>query len=220
MTMKKVIYTCITGDYDNLKDHGFYHPDYDYICFTDKDIAPVGKWQIQQCHLNNFDGVRLARWHKLHPHLLFISAEESIWIDGNVLIESEEFFSSMNRLAEEEFMRATPHPERTNIFEEYEACWRYGKDSQLTMQNQMISFLMTGWGGSYRNGKFFETNCIYRKHNNEFCKYLMREWWNYIEWGSKRDQLSFTFVLNKNNVNINYLFDNGLRSVAKVERHS
>jgi hypothetical protein len=33
-----VIYTCITNNYDNLKNHLVYNlRDFDYICFTNKD---------------------------------------------------------------------------------------------------------------------------------------------------------------------------------------
>ena len=32
---KICVYTCITGDYDNLIQHTYIDKDYDYICFTD-----------------------------------------------------------------------------------------------------------------------------------------------------------------------------------------
>jgi hypothetical protein len=31
----KVIYTCISGNYDTLHDNIYVNPDWDYVCFTD-----------------------------------------------------------------------------------------------------------------------------------------------------------------------------------------
>ena len=71
-----------------------------------------------------------------------------------------------------------------------------------------------GFNGIYQSGKFFETNVLLRKHNTAECINLMNHWWEWIEKNSKRDQLSLTYVLWKNSVNVNYLFEEkNLRNV-------
>ena len=54
-----------------------------------------------------------------------------------------------------------------------------------------------------RNYGLNETNIIYRKHNSKKIKKIMTEWWNMIKNYSKRDQLSLSYILWKNNIPVN-----------------
>ena len=60
-----------------------------------------------------------------------------------------------------------------------------------------------------------ETNILLRRHNVPQIIKLMDEWWSYIEKYTKRDQLSLSYVLWKNDISIddisfkNARFDNG-----------
>ena len=46
--MKRVIYTCITGGYDKLREPETVDVDFDYICFTDAAVSSEeGVWQIR-----------------------------------------------------------------------------------------------------------------------------------------------------------------------------
>lgn len=47
-----------------------------------------------------------------------------------------------------------------------------------------------------------ETNIIYRRHNVPAIINVMNEWWRIIENHSKRDQLSLSYVLWKNDIKI------------------
>ena len=38
---------------------------------------------------------------------------------------------------------------------------------------------------------------ILRRHNEKDCIRVMEDWWTEIKYGSKRDQLSFNYVLGK-----------------------
>lgn len=33
--VRSVVYTCLTGGYDSLKEHRYIDNDWDYVCFTD-----------------------------------------------------------------------------------------------------------------------------------------------------------------------------------------
>ena len=46
--MNKVVYTCITGAYDTLRQPLATRPDWDYICFTDNSSEKSdGVWQLR-----------------------------------------------------------------------------------------------------------------------------------------------------------------------------
>ena len=44
---KKVVYTCITGGYDNLIDPSYVTEGYDYVCFTDNLELKSKVWEIR-----------------------------------------------------------------------------------------------------------------------------------------------------------------------------
>nr|MBQ0091006.1 hypothetical protein [Candidatus Enterousia merdequi] len=85
-----VIYTCITGEYDNLIQHKCVNNNFDYVCFTDNkkllQSGIVNGWVIKKLKYNKSDDIRNARWHKIHPEKLFSQYDYSIWIDGNLNI--------------------------------------------------------------------------------------------------------------------------------------
>ena len=50
------------------------------------------------------------------------------------------------------------------------------------------------------NYGFTENNCLYRKHNSKDIDKIMEDWWYLVKYYSKRDQLSFCYVLWKYNI--------------------
>ena len=73
-----------------------------------------------------------------------------------------------------------------------------GKEKTNVIEN-IENFLQQQ--GMPRNFGLNETNIIYRKHTANVKK-LMDDWWFMIENYSKRDQLSFSYVLWKNSIDI------------------
>ncbi|MCL2112636.1 MAG: DUF616 domain-containing protein [Streptococcaceae bacterium] len=220
---KKVIYTCITGQYDLPIEHQFVNPEYDYICYTDNNNNKIENsiWEFRQLKFSKLDSIRNARWHKLHAHELFPEYGESLWIDGNINVLSEEFFSKMNELNDSEFIASARHESRDNLFDELNECIIQRKDISKTMRMQKQKMKATGFNGIYAHGNFFETNVLLRKQHDKRCIRLMQDWWYWIENYSYRDQLSFTFVLWDNNYSASFLFDELLRYVkfVKIDAH-
>ena len=73
--MKKVLYSCITGGYDNIPVHKYVAPDWDYVLFTDNEnLIKLGKyehWNIKPLVFNKLTNVKNSRWHKVNAHILF-----------------------------------------------------------------------------------------------------------------------------------------------------
>lgn len=119
---KGVIYTCITGGYDNLKTHKYINLDWDYVCFTDeKNMKTDRVWDVRPLVFNKMDISRNNRWHKMHPHLLFPEYENSLYIDGNIRILSQKFFENLESKKESLFI-STLHPKRNCLYEEAKIC--------------------------------------------------------------------------------------------------
>ena len=82
---KGVVYTSITGDYDDLLTPLHINENWDYICFTDKDIKS-DFWQIKQIGNSNLDPVRKAKKYKILPHRYLSAYDYSLYIDANFII--------------------------------------------------------------------------------------------------------------------------------------
>lgn len=199
---KYVIYTCISGDYDSLKNLSFIDTEhFDYVCFTNSNkikTLDVYPWKI--IDVLNFDigitkndvdyVIKFARFFKTHPHLFFENYEKSIWIDGNinVLGEANDFIKLLNN---DNFILVPIHPTRNNIYEELKACRSLGKETSENL-NKVNRFLINENFPS--DTKLVQTGIILRNHNDKKCIFFMNKWWDMIKDYSKRDQLSFNYV--------------------------
>lgn len=202
--MKKnsqVVYTCITGNYDELTQPHFINPNCDYVCFTDnkrllkkKNLHP---WVIKPLGFNKLDNVRNARWHKTNPHVLFPEYESSIWIDANINILSVGLFDILSRMNKP--IITVKHFARNCIYEECNECEYLEKDDKniIIKARELLIY-----SGMPRNYGLAETNIVFRKHNEPLIIKIDNEWWQIIRDFSRRDQLSFTFVLWKNGINV------------------
>ncbi len=199
---KSVVYTCITNDYDDLKEIEIYkyvNKDWDYVCFSDNEEfinqGKCGIWEVRPLQFNTLDNTRNQRWHKTHPHILFPDYQESIWIDGNINILTDKLFRIIKNTDLD--ILVPEHFKNLCIYTEYQDVMKAKLDVKELI-NQELSLITND--GMPLNYGFAETNLLYRKHHNEKIINCMDMWWNFINKYSKRDQLSFTYVLWKHDI--------------------
>lgn len=198
-----VIYTCITGNYDALLDHKYVNPSWDYVCFTDvpnMSNSNNKQWEVRPLQYTRLDATRNQRWHKINAHKLFQNYKRSIWVDGNIDVRSNKFFSDIDKLiANHILIAAGKHLYRDDIYKELEACLELKKDDPQTMREQVAIYKKEKFPS--RSG-LFETGILYRMHNEKIVVEAMRDWWYWVKKYSKRDQLSLSYVLWKNQLKI------------------
>ena len=85
MEEKLCVYTCITGDYDNL--HEIEHPEknIDYYCFTNNKSLKSKTWKIIHIENGNLDNCRLARKIKILGHPKVNQYNIAVWSDADVV---------------------------------------------------------------------------------------------------------------------------------------
>lgn len=200
MSKNKIIYTCITGDYDELLNHTFISSDWDYVCFSDNmgiKNKKNSQWIIRPLCFDKLDNARNQRWHKIHPHILFPEYEVSLWVDGNVDILNSKIFSDIEMALKKNYLISCAiHPDRKCIYEEFEVCRERNKDDIALINKQ--EYLIRKDGFPRKKG-LFETGITLRRHSQPLVIKIMDDWWFWIETYSRRDQLSLTFVLWKHN---------------------
>lgn len=199
---KKVVYTAISGNCDIIPViHDYIREGWQYVCFTDnKTLLRLGKfghWKIMPLGFARLDSTKNARWHKTHPAELFPEFSESLWVDANINILTPYIFELAENADND--LLVPKHYCRKSVYQELKAVKALSREPSANI-NIIGKFLRSE--GMPDNFGLNETNIIFRKHTPAITK-LMHEWWFMIEHYSKRDQLSFSYVLWKNSVDIN-----------------
>ena len=192
-----VIYTCVTGGYDDLQgiaSYGYIAPEWDYVCVTDDPAlvaaGRMGIWDVRPLTFSELDGARNNRWHKTHPHVIFPDAQESIYIDANIDILSPALFADIDRIGGDFVLPR--HFKNQCVRSEFADVLKWDLDNRETVERQRR---MVEESGMPRNYGQTENNVIYRRHNEPGIVDLDEEWWRMIRDHSKRDQLSLSWLL-------------------------
>lgn len=193
----KVVYTCITNDYDDLNAIAGYHyiaPDWDYVCFSDNvelvNQGTLGIWEVRPLAVEVSHPVRNNRYHKMLAHRVLPEYDQSIYIDANISILTSQLF---DQISERNVDILLPnHFVRDCIYDEILAV----QSANLASHDDLAKHrLMLESEGFPKNYGLAECNLIYRRHNASEIVALMKDWWSWLSEGIPRDQLSFAFVM-------------------------
>ena len=195
--MEKIcVYTCITGNYDDLKEVKVKEDNIDYICFTNNKRLSSNSWKIIYIEDKSLDNHYLSRKIKmLGDPYIEKNYDLSIWIDASIIFKKsvneflDKYFDYQNDL-----IAACKHNARTSIKEEALECIRLVKDNEETIKKQLRLYEKEKFPD---NLGLLEMTLIIKKHNNELVKKTMKLWFDMICKYSKRDQLSFMYCLYK-----------------------
>ena len=208
---KKVIYTCITGEYEYLEDPYEISQGYDYVCFTNYDKIESTVWQIRPIpeELKNLSEVKKQRCIKINAHKYLPEYDFSIWVDGCVKLKKDvNAFVDKNCINAHIFI--PKHPNRNCIYDEANICIKIRKDVKEHIDPQMEKYRSEGFPKNYG---LVQSNIMMRYHNEPDCIKVMEAWSDELINGSHRDQLSFNYVLWKNpDVSFVYLDKNTCNS--------
>lgn len=203
---KYVIYTAMVGGYDEIMQPVVVDDRFDYILFSN-DIKEdrLGVWQVRPIAYTNPDNTRICRYVKTHPEELLPGYDASVWMDSNIRIMTSAVYERIVELYESGSLIASMnHPLRDCIYDEaFEVMYlRFEKEK-----------IVVDWCQKLRKERYpkhnglYETNVMFRKHNTSLISETNVMWWDCIEKYSKRDQLSFNYVLWKLSVKCEYFFD-------------
>ena len=204
---RKVIYTCITGCYDKLMQPLVVDDTFDYICFSDSPISVGdGIWQIKEIPEMPVEGCKLSRYPKMHPHVLLKEYDFSIYVDANILIQQPSFYHSINNCISNNIILAgIKHPSVNCLYEEYYNVFKQRKETDLVrLWREYRVIKKSGFPKQYG---MYEANIIYRDHHNPIVIKQCEDWWALYLKYTKRDQLSYSYTLWKNEIDTNYLME-------------
>lgn len=202
---KIAVYTSIFGGYDTILEPYYVSDKCDYFIITDQKISEESIWKkITVDNIEEFgemDDYHKSKFCKMMPHILFPDYDYSIWVDGNVQIVAD-LVPLVDRMEGETAMATFRNPLHNCIYTEknFLICKNAANYEQLEEQINI-----------YRNNGFpkhfgmREFSLIVRKHSDSLCQELMRQWWEQVNRYTMRDQISFPYILWKNNLSIDYI---------------
>ncbi len=201
----KVVYTCITGGYDKLRDPKHITKGWDYICFTDNPNLNSSVWDVRPLpeETEGLSQVKKQRYVKINAHKVLPDYKLSVWVDGNV-----EVVGNLDKLVDSVLVDGVSvyvpsHPLRKCAYAEAKAVISLKKDKPENVEPQMKRYKNEGFPKDFG---LLQSNILLRKHNEEDCVKLMEDWFEELKENSHRDQLSFNYVLWKNSdIHVVYL---------------
>lgn len=196
------VYTSIYGSYDTIYEPLYKDLNCDYFIFTDQEIKPNSVWK--KVEFMEFPSVVNTnflknRYVKMFPHKVLKDYRYTIYVDGNIQVVSEVslLFKSIKSKSG---IAMHKHPSNTSIYEELIYNKRLGKITSSEAKKVKLMYKENNMPSNYG---MFECNVICRDSYNTLCNEIMKNWFDMVFGGVKRDQLYFTYVLYKMGIKFN-----------------
>lgn len=210
--MKIVIYTVLTGGYDNLIQPLVIDKEISYICFSNEiKLAEVGVWKIRNIPKIVENKQQLSRYPKMHPQELLRDYDFSLYIDANVQICDKVIYKRIKELADDNVLIAgMSHLEVDCAYEEglrvltskRERDWKSVFRLLLYLKKEKFPY---HWG-------MYEANCIFRNNHDAKVKAQCELWWKLFMKFAHRDQLSYSYTLWKFNFPFVFILPKGFNT--------
>lgn len=199
---KIVVYTCIVGNNDVLREVVKPEAGIDYVCFTNQNFSS-STWKvipIPEILAGISDSTKVARCIKILPHIFFSEYTISVWVDGNIEVIGnivEFIYKNLKN-----YFLVSKHPQRNCVYAEAEAIVKLGKDTKENVDKQISIYKQNGYPSRYG---MVQTDILVRRHMTNLCIKISENWWKEVFNFSKRDQLSFNYSIWKTDVQIDIM---------------
>jgi len=182
--MKKICYTVLTNDSDDLKEPLKPNPSWDYVVFTDNPELRSTTWSIEL--VNGTDPKKLSRFYKVKNH--FPEYDISVFIDATFTIKKDLDYFALNK---KEGIWLNRHPMRQCAYQEAEVVKEKGLDDPKTVDSLISNYESEGfpkeWG-------LWRCGIMVRNPRDTLLTQMCETWWKEIEQGTYRDQISFPYA--------------------------
>jgi len=199
--MKIIVYTANIGHYDDYNHVYVKDKNVDFIYFTDEDVQLCG-WKTKLIEKPHEDNTKSARYFKCNPHLVLPEHDISVWIDARFNIKSRNIKSFVSEhFGKKDKIACYPHLrdiENGCLYIEGFVCGGASLDDEQVILKQLERYNKEGYP---RKNGLFATGIIIRRNNEQVNKFN-EIWWNEIQRGSKRDQISQMYAAWKADVKV------------------
>ena len=197
--MKKIcVYTCLTGNYDNLHEIEVKDNKVDFICYTNNKNLKSNTWKIIYVEDNELNDHQLSRKIKMiGTEYIDSKYDISVWQDASVIWKKEPS-KFVEKYLKGDFS-AFIHNERSSVIDEAYEVIRLRRDSKKNVLKHLEFLKKEGFPD---NLGLFEMTVFIKRHNNQIVKDTMNIWFETYLKNTKRDQLSFMYAVWKTNLKV------------------
>mgnify|MGYP007101844054 CR=1 FL=1 len=207
-----VIYTVLTGAYEDILQPLLIDNRFDYVLFSnDFKEKEIGVWQIRPIPpvVDINDNKRLSRYPKSHPKTMLSEYAASLYIDANIQIADKWVYDRIIALVD----LGVEHAGIKLLLTGRDDIYRHAYD-MCAMRTEHDMNAIRQCHALYKLGfpEHFglnENNVIFRLHT-ELMKKVDEEWWWWITNYSYRDQFSYMYCLWKHQIPRKYFLPEGL----------
>ena len=205
-----VIYTVLTGGYDDVLQPRVVDERFDYVLFSnDIKDGEAGIWSIRPIPpVVNDGGKRLSRYPKTHPETLLADYKASLYIDANIQIMDQWVYDRFVEL----YGQNTEYAGVKLVLTGRDCIYEHSFDMvQALLEHDYAAIRQCHElykRGFPRHFGLNENNVIFRIHT-ERMREVDEQWWWWICNYSSRDQFSLMYCLWKNGIALNYFLPQG-----------
>ncbi len=193
------VYTAIFGNYDDLKEPEGPILNADLYCFSD-NLNLIGNFfRVIYVPLPLPDAVRSARKYKILGHPIVNKYHYSIWIDAAFRLKFHDALEVIRKCLPEEsdYLATVRNATKNCIYQEYEYIKTVNNrprflDHQHIMDRQIETYRQEGYP---ENNGLISSGLLIKNNRSKDLQELMLAWWKEITKYSRRDQLSFNYVV-------------------------
>lgn len=225
--MKEVaIISANFGDYDEIYENNeiINKDKFDWYLFSDTEKKSEF-WNIINAdyHLNselegknsiknidkNFENMMIAKYYKLQTHKIDFLKDYKylVWIDSSISILNNNFVNDLLNILKDDSIELISfiHPERNWIGDEGHVSIYKIKYKTQDILFQVQKYIEEG----FDQKNLYACGFICRKNNEKLCKIFDQWWYENLNY-SFQDQISFPYVLWKNNQKIDYVINENI----------
>jgi len=189
MSNRRVIYTCITNNYDRVCSAPCVDG-IDFVLFVDNLDMDAKGWELRMIDCDIRDGSSVNRFYKINAHLFLREYRESLYVDGNVCCK-DSISSFFDQFTSNDFIAIYNHPKKKCAYEELKDVTKKGLVWGWESIRTASFFRLNGFP---KNDGLFEANIIYRRHNEGVSVSFMKDWWLLWLKYLHRDQPLLSFI--------------------------
>ena len=197
--MNKIcVYTCITGNYDDLKEVNK-EEGIDYFCFTNNKTISSNSWNVIYIENKELDNQRLSRKLKMLGHPKINNYDILLWMDASVVFNRsiKEFIHTYFNKGDN--FVAIKHHSRSCIYDEAVACIEQNKDTKESIRRHINFLEKEKFPHQYG---LCEMTVFIKNPKDSAVRKTMKLWFDIVCNYSKRDQLSFMYSIWKTGLKI------------------
>ncbi len=201
MNNRIAVYTCVTGNYDQIREPLMTEECCDYFILSDNPAAEYSIFRFLDVNkivpnpdMSPKDKNRFA---KMHPDVIFPEYRYSIYVDGSIQIIKpiSHYVSNIG----ESGLAIHKHRERDCIYSEGIFLTWLGAVDKEALIKDVRRYMQAGVP---RHFGMFECGMIVTDLKNPKAIHLYQDWYEEYMIGAKRDQQALIYVLWKNGLTV------------------